>query len=420
MALPATCPDATAISQLVAAQIPQFSDKINFYIFTNSPFANSIEGDTYDSNQSDTILNLVTNRVSPGHSLTRPQFTERSQACGLNPAQDKVGQTSFTTKIETLRGRGPDVCVKQAVSAVKNSYLSAEKALSENLNNLINVDIRAQLHDLSGVKFTANSGFALEDLISGGLNQISVNYPAVGLPDAPMSVLALERLVQFMDDELKLKKYGNGANAHYRVITGRAQNSYFRNELSGAPGSTAAPILLATLQGGFKVGADTLWGYSWQDSTYRGFSLGIDDEPLRFNCLDADGNPIFIEPVIDANGDFGKNGVRNPEWSKAKYEVGFIMAPNSFTRVVPRTFTGEGTFKFLPQMVAGKLDWFYSRDCNNPYGDYGYHLYEVERAYKAEQPHGVMPFIYQRCSSGLGLTPCTEYSNTAVCEDELV
>lgn len=411
MATPATCVDATAVSNLVQSQIPQFSDKINYYITLNSPFANVVEGDTFDSNQGDDILNLVTNRVAPGHSLTRPTFTNRSASCGLLPSQDQIGQTSFTTKIQILRGRGPDVCVHQAVAAVKNSYLTAEKALSENLRNLVDVDTRAQLHDLSGVKFVANSNFQFEDLISGGLNNISVDYMGQ-LPDAPMSVTALERLVQFMDDELKLAKYGAGANAHYRVITGRAQNSYFRNELSGVSGN---PILLATLQGGFKVGADTLWGYAWQDATYRGFSLGIDEEPLRFNCLDADGNPILIEPVISVDGDAGKNGIRNPEWSSAKFEIGFIMAPNSFYRVVPKTYTGEGTFRFVPQMVAGKLEWFYSRDCNNPYGDVGYHLYEIQRAFRAEQPHGVIPFTYQRCATSLGLTPCTEYSNTTEC-----
>lgn len=405
------CVTAADVTSLVQAQIPQFSDKINFYITQNSPFANAIEGDTFDSNQGDDILNIVTNRVSPGHSLTLPVFTNRSSACGLTPNQDRIGQTTFTTKIQILRGKGPDVCVNQSVAAVKNSYTSAERAMSENLNNLVNVDIRGQLHQLSGVKFVANSNFQFEDLVSGGLNQISVDYMGQ-LPDAPMSVSALERLVQYMDDELKLNKYGAGANAHYRVITGRAQNSYFRNELSGTTGS---PILLATLQGGFKVGADTLWGYSWQDATYRGFSLGIDEEPLRFNCLDVDGNPIFIEPVIDAAGDSGRNGIRNPEWSSAKYEVGFIMAPNSFYRVVPKTYTGEGSFRFIPQMVAGKLEWFYSRDCNNSFGDVGWHQYEIQRAYRAEQPHGVIPFTYQRCAGGLGLVSCTEYTNTVVC-----
>lgn len=412
MSAPPPCVDATLITSLVMEQIPQFSDKINYYITLNSPFANVVEGDTFDSNQGDDILNLVTNRVAPGHSLVRPVFTDRSAACGLLPEQDAIGQTSFTTKIQILRGRGPDVCVHQAVAAVKNSYLLAEKSLSENLNYLVNVDIRAQLHDLSGVKFVANSNYQFEDLVSGGMNVVGANYMGE-LPDSPMSVLALERIVQHMDDELKLGKYGAGANAHYRVITGRAQNSYFRNELSTA--GSSSPVLFGTLQGGFKVGLDTLWGYAWQDVTYRGFSLGIDWEPLRFNCLDADGNPIFIEPVIKTAGDAGYNGIRNPEYSVAKNEVGFIVAPNSFTRVVPRTYTGEGSFKFLPQMVAGKLEWFYSRDCNNQFGDYGYHLYQIQRAYKAEQPHGVIPFTYQRCAGGLGLTPCVEYSNTVVC-----
>jgi len=402
------CPDATLVSSLVASQVPQIQEKINYYILVNSPFANVVNGDTFESNQGDDILNAVTNRTAPGHSLTRPAFIDRANACGLDPSTDEFGQTLFSATMQTLRGRGPDVCVKQAVSAVKNSYLSAQRSLQENVSNLVNVDIRAQIHDLSGVKFTAIAATQFESLISGGLNQVSVNYIGT-LPDSAMSFAALELLSQYMTDTLKLKKFGSGANAHYRVITGTGQNQIFRNEAG------VNTVLLGALQGSFGDGKEALWGYAWTDMTYRGLALGIDEEPLRFNCLDVSGNPIFIEPIVEVAGDRGKNGIVNPEWQTAKYEVGFIIAPNNFTRYVPAKYIGEGTFKFAPQMSGGALNWFYSVDCNNEYGDVGHHNYEIERAYSPQQPHAVIPFMYARVTANTGLTSASLYSNTDTC-----
>ena len=402
------CVDATTVSQLVAAQVPQIQEKINYWIMVSSPFANVVNGATFESNQGDDILNAVTNRTAPGHSLTRPVFTNRGSSCGLEPSLDEFGQTLFSATMGVLRGRGPDVCVKQAVSAVKSSYLSAQQSLQENVSNLVNVDIRAQIHDLSGVKFTARASTQFESLITGGMNQTSVAYLGQ-VPDSPMSFTALELLSQYMTDVLKLKMFGSGANAHFRVITGRAQNSIFRNEAG------VNQVLLGALQGSFGEGKDALFGYSWTDLTYRGIALGIDEEPLRFNCLDANGNPIFIEPIVEAVGDRGKNGIVNSEWLNAMYEVGFIIAPNNFTRYVPRSYVGEGTFKFAPQMSGGELNWFYSVDCNNEYGDVGHHHYQIERAYSPEQPHAVVPFMYARELASTGLVGSTLYSNTDTC-----
>jgi len=404
----ARCVDPTTVSSLVSQQVPQISEKINFYIMVHSPFANVVNGDTFGSNQGDDIINAVTNRTAPGHSLVRPTFVNRANACGLTPNLDEFGQTLFTTTMQTLRGRGPDVCVKQAVSAVKSSYLSAEKSLKENVSNLVNVDIRAQIHDLSGVKFVAKSGEQFEDLLNGGLNQIAVDYNGM-TPDAPMSFVALELITQYMTDTLKLKMFGAGANAHFRVITGRAQNSIFRNEAN--PNQN----LLGAMQGSYGDGKNALWGFAWTDLTYRGIALGVDEEPLRFNCLDTDGNPVLIEPIIEVAGDTGKNGIVNPEWQTATYEIGFVIAPNNFTRYVPERYVGEGSFRFAPQMSGGELDWFYSVDCNNEYGDVGHHHYQIERAYSAEQPHAVIPFMYLREKANTGLVAGTAYSNTDTC-----
>lgn len=407
----AGCVDATTVASAVSAQIPQIRERVDFYITVNSPFANAIGGETFGSNQGDSILSAVANRVAPGHSLTRPVFTKRGNACGLQPQTDETGQTVYSTDIGVLRGKSLPICVNQAVGAVKTSFEAADRSLNENLKNLHSADIRSQLETLSGAKFVAASGYSVEDLITGGINDISADYKGI-LPTHPMTFRALEVITDYMNDVLKLSKYGSGADAHYRVITGTSQNRYFRNEAG------VKEVQLARIQGSYGEGEKTMTGYAWQDLTYRGIALGLDEEPLRFNCLDADGNPEFIEPVIGADADAGKTGIPNPEWLQAKHEVGFIMAPNSFVRVTPDTYSGEGLAKFAPQMAAGKLEWFYSRDCNNSFGDVGWLQYEMQRAYRALQPYGVIPFLYKRCIDQLGFDEtCTEYSNSVECSE---
>jgi hypothetical protein len=59
------CVDPTTVSSLVAQQVPQVQEKINYWIMVHSPFANVVNGDTFESNQGDDIINAVTNRVSP-------------------------------------------------------------------------------------------------------------------------------------------------------------------------------------------------------------------------------------------------------------------------------------------------------------------------------------------------------------------
>jgi len=54
----------------------------------------------------------------------------------------------------------------------------------------------------------------------------------------------------------------------------------------------------------------------------------------------------------------------------------------------------------------GELRWFYSVEACNEFGEIGWHIYRVERAYEPVNPHAVVPFIYKRCNTEQGLVPC--------------
>jgi hypothetical protein len=85
----------------------------------------------------------------------------------------------------------------------------------------------------------------------------------------------------------------------------------------------------------------------------------------------------------------------------------FLVGKGSFERLVPERFTGEASFKFSPQLAMGELQWHYQidNDCNL-YGDFGFHKYEITRAYRPVRPANVIPVLYRRCPYDLGITAC--------------
>ena len=97
----------------------------------------------------------------------------------------------------------------------------------------------------------------------------------------------------------------------------------------------------------------------------------------------------------------------NSTWVAATLEVAYLIGKGSFERLVPERFTGEGSFKFSPQLALGELVWHYvvDNDCNQ-YGDFGWHLYEITRAYRPVRPANVMPILYRRCAQDSGTVIC--------------
>jgi len=396
---------AADISSVVAEQVSILRDDIQADVAVNSPFPSVLDGGTFPGG-GPTLRTMVTNRAAPHFSLTAPAFTDIRQMCGTSGDRDLFGFTEFDTVLEGMRGKGPLICVKEARFAVENSYRMGEDALKKLIRNLIAVDIRNQLLIRSGAKFLAKKDFNLGSLLSGGRNQTNVNFPNVGdrLPDVPMSFKALVALGNHMRDVLKLEMFGTGARRYYIFIGSSGQVDRLRNETG------LHAELFSFVEGGYLELVDNIRSYAFIDVPFRGWRFGIDDEPLRFNTVDANGFPVFIEPGIQTAADHGPDGtdyVVNPDWVNACFEVGFIIAPNSFKRLVPAQYTGEGSFKFAPQAAMGELLWHYEidNDCNE-WGDFGYHIYQVIRAYQSIRPHAVIPVLHARCDADLGFEEC--------------
>lgn len=408
MPYPATCTlDAADYSAGIASQVAQLRHDTIRYIALNDPFANIVDGGTTPNNNGETIRTLVTNRMVTNQSLTLPAFSPTIEQCGTVGPKAEFGQTAFETSLETLRGQGPTICLNQARYAVEDSYRIAEQNLKDAIKSLNAADIRGQLLTLSGVKVVAKAGATnLSQIMTGGYNQVSVDFIG-GLPTSAVSHKFLVALTHYMRDNLSPEYFGDGAGQHFVFISGSEQTEVLRNE-AGLKQET-----LAFVQGSDADAKAAMRRYAFIEYPYRGIKLAIDQQPLRFNTINGDGFPELIEPLVRTVTDYGVENATNPDWVNADFEVGFLVSRGAFKRLVPERFTGEGTMKFDPQFIMGELQWHYVLDnvCN-VWGDFGFHKYQIVRAFQARRPHGIVPVLYKRCAQDLGLALCDDLDSS--------
>jgi hypothetical protein len=409
-AYPATC-DLTAddYSAGIASQVAQLRNETIRYIALQDPFANIVDGGTTKNQNGETIRTLVTNRMVTNQSLTAPSFSATIEQCGTVGPKAEFGQTAFETSLETLRGQGPTICLNQARYSVEDSYRIAEQNLKDAIKALNAADIRSNLLVLSGVKAVAKAAaVSLGQLLTGGYNQVSVDFLG-GVPTSAVSHKFLVALSHYMRDNLSPEFFGAGAGQHFVFISGSEQTEVLRNEAG------VKQDMLAFVNGGDEGANAQLKKYAFIDYPYRGIKLAIDQQPLRFNEVDGDGFPVLIEPLVRTVTDYGVENATNPDWVNADYEVGFLVSKGTFKRLVPERFTGEASFKFDPQFIMGELDWHYVKDnvCN-VWGDFGFHKYQIVRAFQARRPHGIIPILYKRCAQDLGLATCEGLTDTSV------
>lgn len=378
----------------------------------NSPYVNILEGGTFPSGTSDEIRTSVQLQAAPGDSLAIPTFVCDTDLCGTQGLQDLTDAIDFTARLESKRGKGPRVCVKKGYASYKSSYLAAEDSLKKLVTQYINADVRAQLYLRSASKFSAVAGYDFNSLFTGGNEtDIGVKFAPV-LPAGPLSFKALHYLATYLKENLFADMFdasGEG-QMNFRAIFGSDQLNLFREE------SGVKDVLLSFVNGSYKFGEQALRGYSFESAgAYRGLSFGIDQRPLRSSGFNGSGNLVLIDPLINVpnaskNTSYAKV---NPAWAAAPYEVGFLFAQRSFRRLVPEKYVGEGSFKFAPQLHMGELDWHYQidNDCN-VFGDFGWHKYQITRAYQPERPQFVVPILYKRCTADLGLSACTDANPT--------
>lgn len=403
------CDNPSDVSDIASKDTNRLVGSIAKALAANSPYMNVISGGTFPSGISDAIRSVVQMQAAPGDSLAIPQFLCDTELCGYTGHQDLTDTVEFTTKLESFRNRGPNICVKKGYSAFKESYTKAEASLKNLVVQYINADVRAQLYLRSASKFTANAQYDFDSLFTGGSEtDLGVLFAPL-LPTGPMTFKALGYVSRYMREVLFAEWYEQGKGMpHFRFIGGSDQVEYFRSEIG------VQNIMQSLTQGGYKLGETTLTAYSFEQSpAYRGIAFGVDQRPLRFNGFNPDGTLALVNPVtLVANPSRGTAYAKpNPAYQTADYELGVLIADGSFERLVPERYVGEGSFKFAPQLHMGELEWHYVVDnqCNQ-WGDFGWHRYQITRAYRPLRPQHIVPMIYKRCKADLGLVDCTDDS----------
>lgn len=396
----ADCITPAQVSDFANKDVNRLVGKIAQVLARKSPYMDILDGGTLP-NVSDVVRSVVQERAVLGTSLATPTFTPDINMCGVNGNQDNVGSTEYTYQLETLRGRGPRVCVKTSRTAFTGSYLQAQQSMEKAILQIMNSDIRNVLQFKSGVKFSVNSTLGFGTLLTGDSQQINTMFYNGALPDSPLNFTIVQRLARFLREEMLADPFTDNMQGEmFKFIGSPDILEAFRQDLD------IKTDLRALTTGQYKLGEKSIVGYQFE-GPYRGIGLGCDSQPLRFATM-TNGVPNFIEPEIGVAATRGVAARRNPAWVTAPYEMAFLFAPMSFKRLVPEQYLGEGTFKFNPQLAMGELKWHYvlDNDCNQ-YGDFGWHIYQIARAFQPIRPQNVIPIIYQRCAYSLNAAPCS-------------
>jgi hypothetical protein len=394
--MPNDCIPLATVQNFASKDVNRIIGQIARVLARKSPYINSIDGGTLPS-VSDVVRSVVEEMAVPAASLAAPTFVNDLTLCGVGATPDQVGSTEYQFQLQTLRGAGPRVCVKQARTAFKGSYLQAQVSLEKTILQIINADIRYQYLIQSGIKYVVDSTDSFGNNLTGDMQQINTLFAAKN-PDAQMNFKTLYRIGTFLREEMLAEPFATKDGEFFQVLASADQIEVFRND------QDVKEDLLYLSAGSFKLGEESISGYQFMG--YRGFAFGIDQQPLRATANVA-GVLTLVNPIVSTAVTNGFAQRRNPAWVNAPYEVMFVIAGEAFKRLVPENYVGEGTFKFAPQLAMGELEWTYFRDNDcNLYGDYGQHIYQIQRAIQPIRPQNVCAIVYKRCPFDGNPTPC--------------
>jgi len=397
--------DTAEISNIAVRDVNRLVGSVSKCLAANSPWIGVLSGGTFKSGMGDVVTQSVEQQAAPGDSFAVPTFTNDTAIAGTTGSNELTGKVDYTYRLESKRGQGPKVNVKQGYGAFKSSYLTAEDALRKLIVQYINADVQAQMVIKSASKFSAKAGNTFAQNFTGGTaTDLGITFAALTLPDAPLSFKCLHAIARFLKEGLfgEMFPADGKVQPHFRFIGSSDIIEAFRNEVG------VQNVLIGLTTGQYKLGEESVSAYSFETSpAYRGLAFGVTQRPLRFNSIDGTSHmPTWLNPisVIEDETNETAYSIANSDWLAAGYEVGVLIAEGSFERQVPERYVGEGSFKFAPQLMAGELDWHYFKDNDtNSWGDFGWHQYQISRAYKPLLPQHIIPIIYKRAQTDLGL-----------------
>lgn len=393
------CLDVGTANDFLSKDTNRISGRIARSLAINSPFMSVLDKGTFMSGISDIQRSVVQEAVAPVLSQAAPVW----QTFQCNPASQQIttGATEYQYQLEVYPERGPDICLTQSYSAFKNTIVTTEQAISDHIQTLWNSWIRFKLYSLSASKAVALAGASSDaQIISEGY---ATTFVPGSVPNSPLTFAFTKYLANYLAHRRLAGPefmWGNGNDAHYRLISDADTIDAMRNEMTPTPlGYLAA--------GAYRDAIEDLTAFGWEN-TLRGVNFAVDQSILRASDVNADGTVVLVEPFISQVTTKGVKRRVNPGWVTAPYQISFLLAKHSFVREVPEEFLGEGLTKFDRQYWAGDLRWHNVMGPNcNIWGDTGFHKYKLASAMRPVRPEFCLPILHGRCKPSYGLNPCT-------------
>lgn len=400
------------LSNFASKETGRIMGKIMQSLATRSVWTNLIKGGTFPTAMGDQLRTVVQlPSITTGLNYAKPDLVDYTAICGNLGLQAKHSTTEYLTKLQAMRGRGPDICVNQGYGAFKGWLDMAIDALVKDTRLIRDAIDRSQTYALSGTKYTATSTLTFSNRFAGG-TELTLGIAPVGAAaaDSPLSFTGLRNIVAFVKEELfaepyNLKVQETGGYDHFALFVGSQEIiDAFRRETS------VQQSLNALITGGFKFGEKAITGLNFQTAgAWQGIAMQADQFPLRYNAVDGAGYPVFISPFIEVIDDAPGNKSHrapNPTYRLAQFEVGFVLFESALERLVPERYTGEGSAKFDARLGNGSIEWHYMKDnTSNQWGDFGFHKYEFTQAYRPLRPQHLVTCHYKRCATN-DLTAC--------------
>jgi hypothetical protein len=394
--------DPNFVVDFAAKDVSRLRGSIARVVSRSSPYIDILGGGTLEAGMSEVVRSVVQEQAVIGNgNLVRPAFTAIKDMCGTSGGTAKVGSKEYSYFLGGYRDKGPLVCVKKGYAAYKRAYSSAEDSLKKGFVKINNNDVRITLADRSGCKMVVRHDKTFNEMFAGEVQGIDTELPLGGdYPTAMLNFKTLKVISNTLREDMLVEPFEDdgGTGPILKMIGGQDLLDYLRDEENVL---TNQRYLAA---GSYKVGEVAIRRYRWE-GPYRGVAFGHDSQPLRFNVYDGDGNPVWIEPEVAVETTNGWASRPNPVWLNAHFEAALLMGMDSFKRLVPETYTGEGGFRWPAQLVNGELRFKVIEDNeDNAWGDYGRHFYQLERAYEPIRPHAVTLIVYKRAQASLGLS----------------
>jgi hypothetical protein len=403
---------ADTLQNFAARDISRIMHMVGLTRARKDPWASIFDGAKWELGLADAHTVVVGRNAAPGtpKAIVAPTFTNVETKCGDIPTADKVGNTTYTYRLQEFRGRGPLVCLNQGLNAFKDSYKLAADSIGALVTKITSADSRFVALTLSGVKVVINDSVNFYDRITGGQFQLQVPFAPGVTPTSLPTIKELKRIAGFLTTELSAEMFssdsrvnGESIGENYKVIAGQELIDAFRSEL----GVKEDYNYLSA--GGFTLGKDRVVGYTWF-GPYQGAGFGLDPQPLRLNEVPADGvitADYLIAPEVATAASNGIVNATNPAYVRAKYEIAFlIIGPGSFIREVPPAQSNlPGGFNFPDAIAPGQIVFYVPKGECDGFQEQGQHYYKLQRAIRPQKPHYIVPILYKRCPTS-DLTYC--------------